>query len=304
MSPSHLYGLAIIAVVFFACGDDSHSADSENDDPSHPFDIPDGPRDYTGPIGGDRPVEPTFPDDYDPEGNHPLLIQLHGYGSDAAETEAGFQTMEEANQRGVVVLSPEGEKNANDDRFWNATDFCCDLGSDGIDDVGYLTTLIEDAVYHYAIDPEQIFMTGISNGGFMSHRMACERGDYLRGILSFNGSSFYDEDDCAADHPVQIIHVHGTDDDVVQYDGAGSFYPGAREVVERWADANGCDPDPVEGPRVNVTAAVEGDETVIEQWQHCVDGGEVELWTMEGADHVPTPVADFPTLLFDVFLEH
>ncbi len=283
-----------------ACGEPA-SEPIELDEENQNTEEPREPRDYDGPIGGDRPVTAEFPDDYDVEGNHPLLIQLHGFGSNAFQTRAFFETGAEARARGVVILTPEGTTNNDGEQFWNATEMCCDWGNSGVDDVAYLTGLIEEAVEKYAVDPERVFFMGLSNGGFMSHRMACERGDLVRGIVSFNGASFNDAQACDPDHPVEIIHIHATDDDIVPYDGH-NWLPSAQEVVERWVDWNECDPEAVMEGRIDLAYNIEGDETVIESWQNCVDGGAVQFWTMEGAPHVPYPLNDFGPTIFDVLL--
>lgn len=280
---------------------DTDNNDNHNDDePWHDVDT-DEPRDHKGPIGGDRPVEPIFPEGYDVEGNHPLLILLHGYGSDAQETLEGFDAYDEADERGVVMLAPEGHEDFADEKFWNATETCCDHANEGVDDVGYLSDLIEEAVERYAVDPERIFLLGISNGAFMAHRMACDRGQRVRSIVSFNGGTTMEPEDCAPDDPVEIVHVHGTEDEVIAYDG-GPLAPPAREAVERWADWNDCAPEPVQGPSVTVTDAVDGQETDVEYWEECTDRGFVEFWTMNDAGHVPLPLADFPQLMFDTLL--
>jgi polyhydroxybutyrate depolymerase len=252
-------------------------------------------RPYMGPIGGDRPVTANFPDDYDVEGNYPLLIQLHGYGSNALQTEAFFLTYQLANELGVVTLTPEGTINADGNRYWNL------FLDTGVDDLGYISALIDEAVERYAVDPDRVFLLGLSNGGFMSHLMACERGDLVRGIISFNGSSYLNASDCRADRPVQIIHVHATLDLVVPYYG-NAYIPGARVVAERWAGFNGCDGEPVQGPNVDVTHTIDGDETTTEIWENCDDDLDVQLWSIHGAGHVPLPLSDFARLMFDAIL--
>ena len=318
MTTTRLFAtLAVAALMFTACGDapEESSNDDENqqqnqdndhndhnDDEDGPWyqDIPiDDVRDHDGPIGEEgREVAPMFPENYDPEGNHPLLFLLHGYGSDAQETIEGFDAQAAANDRGVVMLAPEGDEDNIEGLFWNATDTCCDLEDARPDHVGYLTDLIEEAVEKYAVDPEQIFFLGISNGGMMSHRMACDRSEYLQAIISFNGSSFEDPELCEPEEPVEIFHVHATDDEVVSYDGSVLFPP-APEVAERWAEYNECEAGPFFGTSVEVTYAVEGEETDIEWWDGCVEDGRVEFWTINNARHVPLPLADFPELMFD-----
>ena len=282
--------------------DDDNDNSNDNQANDDNYDLPDV-RDHMGPIGEDgREVEPIFPDDYDVEGDHPLLFLLHGYGSDAQETIDGFDAGEEANEYNAIRLAPEGHREDSQGMlFWNAIETCCDFEESGVDDVAYLTNLIDEAIHNYAVDPDRIYFLGISNGAMMSHRMACERGDLINSIVSFNGTSTRDAIDCLPEDPVNIYHVHGTDDDTVAYDGNTAF-AGAREVVDRWARWNDCDDEPIEGPSVNVTGAVAGDETDIERWEGCTDGGDVELWTMNGAGHVPLPLADFPQLLFETIM--
>ncbi len=264
---------------------------------------PDALRDYDGPIGGDRPVDPIFPDNYDVEGNHPLLLQLHGYGSDADETTAGFDAMDLAAELGVVVLAPEGETDSTGANFWNATAFCCNFAGSDVNDVDYLTDLILEAIERYAIDPDRIWLMGISNGGFMSHRMACDRSEIVDAIIPFNGTSTTEPEDCDPTDPVHIIHVHGTEDSTILYDGGGHLYPGAIESIERWREHNSCSDEVIVEDPIEITLSVSGEETTIERWTDCDDGGDVELWTMDGAGHVPLPLANFGPFVFDTLFD-
>ena len=76
-----------------------------------------------------------------------------------------------------LLLYPDGTQNWLGQKRWNATEACC-LFSGDVDDVGYLLGMIDEAVDRYGADPDGIVITGLSNGGFMSHRMACEAGVY------------------------------------------------------------------------------------------------------------------------------
>ena len=290
---------------------DGHNGEESNtgDQDSEPGSTGDGDnqepgiRDHTGPIGPeDRLVYPRFPSSYDNAGNHPLLIMLHGIGSNAAQTLGFFNLTNQAHAAGFVILTPEGTIDSMGRRFWNATDACCDFDGTRVDDLSYLTDLIDEAVEKYAVNPDQVYFMGLSNGGFMAHRMACHRGDRIKAIVSFNGSSFKRPENCSPDHPVHIFHVHATADTTVPYN-SNLYIPGAREVAERWADWNSCDPDPVGLPNVAVTTVIAGDETTVEVWENCQEGGGSELWTIHDAPHVPFPLADFPDLIIDAFQE-
>ena len=81
--------------------------------------------------------------------------------------------------------------------YWDATRACCRWGASYVDDVAYLNALIAEAVRDYGADPEGIVIFGLSNGGFMAHRMACDS-TYPRAIISMNGGSWYDASRCNA----------------------------------------------------------------------------------------------------------
>ena len=131
-------------------------------------------------------------------------------------------------------------------RFWNATDACCNFDRAAVDDVAYLTDVIAEIQAELAIDPKRIALVGHSNGGFMSYRMACEQADLVSAIVSLAGATFADPADCAPSEPVSVVQIHGTADDVILYEGGGPFtdatgpYPGAETTAEIWATYDGC----------------------------------------------------------------
>ena len=92
-----------------------------------------------------------------------------------------------------------GTRDPDGNRFWNATDFCCDLHNTQVDDVKYLSGLLEEAATHIAV--ERIFALGHSNGGFMSYRLACEGIPGLVAIASLAGTSFLAIPPVALSHP-------------------------------------------------------------------------------------------------------
>ena len=99
-----------------------------------------------------------------------------------------------------------------------------------VDDVDYLLGMIEEAVDSYGADPDGILITGLSNGGFMSHRMACEAGDSIRSIVALNGVTWDDFSEQDIGRP-DILHVHSTADTVIWYEGFDTGRP--ISLVER-----------------------------------------------------------------------
>ena len=96
---------------------------------------------------------------------------------------------------------------------------CCDFFNSNVDDSGYLRDLIEIIQANYNIDEFSIHFTGISNGGFMSYRMACEHADLIASIAPLAGTTFIDPSDCSPSEPVHVLHLHGTADSTIDFDG-------------------------------------------------------------------------------------
>ncbi len=264
-------------------------------------------------VGGDRPVTVHVPVGADPAGA-PLLLILHGYSSNGAEMASWLPLGDAAGRRGVVWAYPDGSKDDRGVRFWNATDACCGFGSD-VDDVAYLTDLIDQIAARTRIDPGRIYIAGHSNGGFMSHRMACDRAGKVTAIASVSGVTFADPARCAPSASVAVLQVHGTDDETLDFRGGvlevpdipDATYPGAAATAALWLGLDGCNPALTEtARRVDAVVDVDGAdgpaETTVAESTGCDPGGRVELWTMHGVGHVPTFADAFPDAVLDFLL--
>ena len=229
-------------------------------------------------------------------GETPLIVSLHGYGGDAAYQAAYVPLHEHVNTRGFALLLPSGSRDAEGNRFWNPTDRCCEGGKTGEDDVAYLTDLVQAA--RDVQDFGEVYFFGYSNGGFMSYHMACKGLRGLRAVASLAGTSYVEDSSCAGAPPVSVLHVHGTADGTIRFDGdehevAGgetAFYVGAREMVTRWAGRAGCEwpaePQPV--ATLDLDAYVPGAETEVYRLASgCTAGVTIELWAGAGSSHGP-----------------
>lgn len=241
---------------------------------------------------GRGPVTVFVPSAYDPEQPLPLVVALHGYTSNSAETNDYFSMIDQIESRGFIYFAADGTVDSEGNPFWNATDACCDFNDTDVDDSAYLSGLVDQVRGQYAIDDRSIHFVGISNGGFMSYRMACDHSDWVASIASLAGATFEDSADCAAEQPVHVLQVHGTSDETILYQGGSIFgnnYPSAQQTVANWAEINGCDSEtqPV-GGAFNLDFNNPGDEaTAISHGDTCAPGGSAELWTMQGSPHVP-----------------
>ena len=261
-----------------------------------------------------RPVNLYVPSGYDPQTSMPLVILLHllSYTGDMQENYMKFRPL--AEERGFLYCYPDGTINQYPAHFWNSTDACCDFWNTGVDDAGYLRGVIEEIARRFAVDRKRIYLVGHLNGGFMAHRMACQSADLIAGIASMNGVTFLEPIRCAPSEPVNILHMHTTDDGVVPY-GGGILnisgvpnmppLPGAVKSVQMWAGYNGSsDPITEAVPTMDLVQDVAGLETVVTRYTNYPPGGAVELWTINGGGHFPTFSSQFSPRVIDWLLSH
>jgi polyhydroxybutyrate depolymerase len=261
-------------------------------------------------VGGDRPVAVRVPTTYDKAKPAPLLIVLHGFTGTGAGIEEYFGVQREADMRGFVTAYPDGTRDRDGNRFWNASDACCNFDHIAIDDVAYLDGLVTAIQGALTIDPHRIYFVGHSNGGFMSYRMACTHADRIAAIVSLAGAMSAKAADCRPSKPVAVAQIHGTADGTIVFAGgslAGVDYPGVEETVAMWAGYDGCAAAPsLVHERFDIDAdlqdAGQPAETTVKRWAGCKPGGAVELWTITGGSHVPAISDTFGAAVLD-FLE-
>jgi polyhydroxybutyrate depolymerase len=256
-----------------------------------------------------RPLRLYVPTSYDEATPAPLVVGLHGYTSHSAELEAYFRFAPHAERLGFLYALPDGTTDRRGNQFWNATNACCDLYGSEVDDSTYLSHLIERIKESYSVDPNRVFFVGHSNGGYMSHRMACEHADQVTAIASLAGVLWADPLRCQPSRPVSVLQIHGTADEVVNYRGGvfsgGRIYPGAEETVAQWRSLNGCSAEAdTSRPRLDLDDAVREAETVVTVYaDECRDGSRVVLWSMEGSYHVPKLNDAFAPAVLDFLFE-
>ena len=184
---------------------------------------------------------------YEPAGltiNAPLIFVMHGYSDDASiiELYSGFNAI--ADSAGFAVCYPRGTIDYLGNRFFNAGyDF--HLGIETVDDLGFLETLAEYLQTTHGLDPNRTYATGLSNGGDMCYKIACQGSDIFRAVASVAGFILQDiKDNCINNIPIPIMEIHGTSDDVSPYDGdinntdGWGAYPSTDSMIEFFANRN------------------------------------------------------------------
>ncbi len=256
---------------------------------------------------GELPV--TVPDGYDADEPAPLIVLLHGYTSNGPRVDSFMGLSEVVDDYGFLLVAPEGmrEPGGEESPYWNASEACCNFYDTGVDDVGYLMSVIGRMQEEYSIDDRRIYLIGHSNGGFMSYRMAYEHSDTIAAIVSLAGASHADRRP-APPHPVNILQIHGTADGTIAYAGGeirDNRYPGAMASVRQWAGYNGCTGRGQARERRDLDASLPGHETGVLTFDvGCQPGGAVALWTITAGAHSPTVSDSYAAQLVEWLYDH
>ena len=219
-------------------------------------------------------VPPNF--DYETQ-SLPLVFVLHGYTSQAPiiRQYSGFDQI--ADQENFIVVYVQGITDTFGNTGWNVNVVASFLG---VDDVGFFKALIKYFKASYNIDSNNIFSTGMSLGGFMSYRLACEL-DEINSIGSVTGSmaGYYQ---CNPLKKSSIIHFHGTADRTVPYDGV-EWSLSARDAHSFWKAHNTCNSQvEINLPDFN------GDGRITKRLisYDCDEDKAVALYSLEGEGHL------------------
>jgi len=209
----------------------------------------------------------------------PLVLNFHGYGSDATEQMNYGDFRSIADSAGFLIVHPQGTL-FQGVTHWNVGGWT--VGST-VDDVGFTEALIDSLSYSFNIDPDRIYSTGMSNGGFMSFLLACQLSDRITAIASVTGSMTPETyNNSNPQHPTPILQMHGTADGLVYYNGTAWSEP-IEDVLQYWVDYNNCNPiptitalpdiDPNDGSTVELYVYDEGDNGVSVEHYKVIGGG-------------------------------
>ena len=205
-------------------------------------------------------------------GAAPLVVMMHGGFGSSQQAEDSYGWDAKATAEHFIVVYPNGL-----DRAWNVGAGCCGKsGTKDVDDVAFITAVVAAVEASVSIDPNRVFATGISNGGMMAYRLACDTS--LFAAIGPDSTTLLGE--CPDPDPVSVIHIHGLADSSVPFDGSqgdgkvkidGAPVP---DVIAIFTTADDCAPA-TETTAGEVTTSV----------STCADGRVVELITIAGAGH-------------------
>lgn len=225
--------------------------------------------------GRDRTVHVHVPTKYDATKGTPVVFNFHGYTSNADEQAAYTGMNRKADEAGFIAVHAEG---IGQQQSWNAGACCGEAMETKVDDVALVGAILDELEAKLCADTKRVFATGMSNGGFLSHRLACELANRIAAVAPVAGVMGIPT--CLPARPVSVMHFHGTYDTLVPYDGVDSSDRKFRSVAatrDGWAQRNAC----TDLPR---TTFENGDVKCTTQ-DKCAAGAEVTLCTVEGGGH-------------------
>ncbi len=215
----------------------------------------------------------------------PAVVVLHGGGGNANQVMRSTGFADVADENSFIAVFPFGDGRFSDDFLltWNSGNCCGYARSAGIDDVSFIRDVVAAVITDWGADPARIFATGMSNGGMMSYRLACEASDVFLAVAPVAGALNLD---CDPANPISLLAIHGTDDQHVLYDGGEPIekVDPAPRVDTSVADSvgffvahDGCNADS--------DTSMPGAILRYDEWPNCDGGTRVALYTVIGGVH-------------------
>ena len=254
-----------------------------------------------------------LPSAYDGVDPLPLVIAMHGGFGSGAQLEQQSQLSAKAEDEGFIVVYPDGVASNLGIRTWNAGGCCGYAMNNGIDDVGFINALLDSLLTTYAIDGQRVYATGMSNGGFMSYRLACELSERIAAIAPVSASMTIDV--CQPDRPMPVLGMHSYLDESVPYlggigTGVSDHYNSPQDSVQTaFALHADCSV-------LNDTVQNDADLTLV-RWHGCDCGHEMLLYMTHDGGHSwpgglqtggfadpPSQVIDANDLMWDFFQQY
>ena len=220
--------------------------------------------------GVERTYRLYVPRGYNPAKKTPLVLNFHGFASNAREQEAYSRMPAAADANGFITVAADG---TGDPQRW----YIYGLFEPGyVDDFAFVRDLLDHLEATLCIDPGRVYATGISNGGGMSSMLACELNDRFAAVAPVAGSPF-PASRCQGKKPVSMIAFHGTADQAVPFEGGaggrlGLALRGVRQNMQDWAGHDGC----TSGPSSERVAP----DVLRESYSGCQGGADVVLYVV------------------------
>lgn len=225
-------------------------------------------------VGVNREYLVYIPSSYNQTYSAPLMLNFHGFGGNSSDfmNYADMRTLAESDT--FILVYPQGSL-SNGFSHWNP----CPIGGDNkstADDFGFIEAMVQEIASQYNVDLDRIYAAGYSNGGMMAYGLANYKSELVSAVASVSGAML----DCigTTNHPMPVLHLHGTNDDVIPYDG-DSYYGSAQSTIDHWVNFNSTNTNPVvsiddaEGRTIEQFVYDQGDSNVSVEHYKYINGG-------------------------------
>jgi polyhydroxybutyrate depolymerase len=200
-----------------------------------------------------RQYKVHVPASYNADQATPMVLSLHGGGGNMSyqATENFYHLISTSERAGFIAVFPNGYSRFPNGKLatWNAGICCGNARDKDIHDVGFIRQVISDMQTRANIDTKRIYANGMSNGGMMSYRLACELADNMAAIASVAGTDGTLQ--CNPSRPISILHIHALDDDHVLFNGGSGVeskthanFISVPDTISKWVKLNACNPTP------------------------------------------------------------
>jgi len=250
-------------------------------------------------VGGDRPVIVNLPDTV--ANPAPLLILLHSASTSGAHQENYMKLGPVAKKNGLIYIAPDGTKNREGKRFWNASKSCCNKYKQDVDDVSYINSLIDEINTKTPVDPKRIYLVGHSNGAFMSYTYACTT-HKVAAIVAIAGAMDTDSE-CMQSTPISLLDIHGTADKTIKIEGGvmnHNAYTSAATTISKFAELNQCTQST--STKKDFEPTIKGAETTVINYT-CNTHTHLQFWKIFKGSHSPKLPSDFAEQVISFLLQ-
>lgn len=226
------------------------------------------------------------PSNYNPQNPASLVLTLHGLGDNMTNfRNIGFNTLAETNN--IIVVCPQAMSDPIAGTSWNSgAGFSFYTPNAGVDDVGFISSLIDKVKQDYSINPSRVFACGFSMGGFMTERLALVLNDKIKVFASVAGTFGTAILPVAAGtpgRPVSIAHFHGTSDGTIGYIN-NNYGSSVDDMINYWKTNNQSVNNPVH-TQLPDTA---NDGYTVDHYKYVSSSNNsvIELFKVNNADHI------------------
>lgn len=221
----------------------------------------------------------NLPPNYYDSSSFSLVIALHGGGGSGENFELSTGLTDKANSEHFIIVYPDGYLGPGNNRTWNAGNCCGAAESQNINDVKFISKLIDKLISDYKINPKKVYITGHSNGGMMTYRLASELSNKITAI-AVNSCSMVVTSPIHPSIAVPVLHMHSILDTHVPYNGGiginGYSFPPVDSVLNVWANIDACNVNPQ-------TTSYTG--YLYKEWIGCTPNTTIQLYLTNDGGH-------------------